>query len=362
MRRGFRGSARRRDCTSASPSRSLACVVAWWVIRVHGERISPARGGCESARGALGGTDRRRAGRRRARSSSSGALAGLAGAIEVSGVTFALYENISPGYGFTAIAVALLARLDPLGGDRHGHRCSARSRPERRRCSATPVFRRSSCRSSKRGVILVARRARSTRASRSPATADAMSVVDVAFSKRRCAPRRRSRSRRSAKWSSSEPASSTSVSRASSSPARSVRSSVRRTAALAGGFAASMLCGVALALVFALFAVVWLRADQIITGTAITLLAVGLTGTLYRTMYGATGAALSIPTTGPDRDSAAVDDSRDRPGVLRPAVDDLRRVRCSCPPSGGGCSGRTRASRCAPIGESRRRRRRRAFA
>lgn len=43
----------------------------------------------------------------------SGALAGLAGACEVLGVTFALYENISPGYGYTAIAVALLARLDP---------------------------------------------------------------------------------------------------------------------------------------------------------------------------------------------------------------------------------------------------------
>jgi simple sugar transport system permease protein len=43
----------------------------------------------------------------------SGSLAGLAGAIEVSGITFALYENISPGYGYTAIAVALLARLDP---------------------------------------------------------------------------------------------------------------------------------------------------------------------------------------------------------------------------------------------------------
>jgi simple sugar transport system permease protein len=43
---------------------------------------------------------------------ASGALAGVAGAIEVSGVTYALYENISPGYGYTAIAVALLARLD----------------------------------------------------------------------------------------------------------------------------------------------------------------------------------------------------------------------------------------------------------
>jgi ABC-type uncharacterized transport system permease subunit len=44
----------------------------------------------------------------------SGALAGLAGGIEVSGVTYALYENISPGFGFSAIAVAILARLNPL--------------------------------------------------------------------------------------------------------------------------------------------------------------------------------------------------------------------------------------------------------
>jgi simple sugar transport system permease protein len=43
----------------------------------------------------------------------SGAIAGVAGAVEVQGVTFALYESISPGYGYTAIAVALLARLEP---------------------------------------------------------------------------------------------------------------------------------------------------------------------------------------------------------------------------------------------------------
>jgi simple sugar transport system permease protein len=42
----------------------------------------------------------------------SGGLAGIAGAIEVLGVTYSLHENISPGYGYTAIAVALLARLD----------------------------------------------------------------------------------------------------------------------------------------------------------------------------------------------------------------------------------------------------------
>ncbi len=44
---------------------------------------------------------------------ASGALAGLGGAVEVTGVTYALYENLSPGYGYTAIAVALLARLNP---------------------------------------------------------------------------------------------------------------------------------------------------------------------------------------------------------------------------------------------------------
>lgn len=42
---------------------------------------------------------------------SSGALAGLAGAIEVAGVTGRLYERISPGYGYTAIAIALLGGL-----------------------------------------------------------------------------------------------------------------------------------------------------------------------------------------------------------------------------------------------------------
>jgi ABC-type uncharacterized transport system permease subunit len=44
----------------------------------------------------------------------SGAIAGLAGGVEVTGVTYALYEGISPGFGYTAIAAALLARLNPL--------------------------------------------------------------------------------------------------------------------------------------------------------------------------------------------------------------------------------------------------------
>jgi general nucleoside transport system permease protein len=46
---------------------------------------------------------------------ASAALCGLAGAVEVLGVTYALYENLSPAYGFTAIVVALLAALHPIG-------------------------------------------------------------------------------------------------------------------------------------------------------------------------------------------------------------------------------------------------------
>jgi simple sugar transport system permease protein len=45
----------------------------------------------------------------------SGALAGLAGIIEVAGPVGHLQPDISPGYGFTAIIVAFLGRLHPLG-------------------------------------------------------------------------------------------------------------------------------------------------------------------------------------------------------------------------------------------------------
>ncbi len=45
----------------------------------------------------------------------SGGLAGLAGATEVAGVITQLQPQISPGYGFTAIIVAFLGRLNPIG-------------------------------------------------------------------------------------------------------------------------------------------------------------------------------------------------------------------------------------------------------
>jgi len=61
------------------------------------------------------------------------------------------------------------------------------------------------------------------------------------------------------------------------------------------GLGAAMLAGMCLAAVFALIAI-GARADQIITGTAITLAAVGLTGTIYRRVYGESGVGLSLPT------------------------------------------------------------------
>jgi general nucleoside transport system permease protein len=46
--------------------------------------------------------------------SLSGGLAGLAGSSEVLGLKHRLFENFSPGYGFDAVAIALLSRGSPL--------------------------------------------------------------------------------------------------------------------------------------------------------------------------------------------------------------------------------------------------------
>jgi simple sugar transport system permease protein len=45
----------------------------------------------------------------------SGTLAGLAGAGEVGGVHYQVMADLSPGYGYTGIVIAMLARLNPLG-------------------------------------------------------------------------------------------------------------------------------------------------------------------------------------------------------------------------------------------------------
>jgi simple sugar transport system permease protein len=61
------------------------------------------------------------------------------------------------------------------------------------------------------------------------------------------------------------------------------------------GLGCAAVAGMALAGVFAVLTV-GVRSDQIITGTAITLAGVGLTGTVYRQAFGAEGAGLTIPT------------------------------------------------------------------
>jgi ABC-type uncharacterized transport system permease subunit len=67
---------------------------------------------------------------------------------------------------------------------------------------------------------------------------------------------------------------------------------------VAAGYASAVVGGVIIAALFASF-VIGLRADQIITGTALTLFSMGATGTLYQALYGSAGAALNISTSAP---------------------------------------------------------------
>jgi general nucleoside transport system permease protein len=93
---------------------ALLCAVGlWWGLlsTAAGFRVRVAGSNADAARSA-GLID---VGRTTMRAFLvSGLLAGLAGAIEVTGVTYSLYENLSPGYGYTAIAVALVGSLHPV--------------------------------------------------------------------------------------------------------------------------------------------------------------------------------------------------------------------------------------------------------
>jgi ABC-type uncharacterized transport system permease subunit len=69
-------------------------------------------------------------------------------------------------------------------------------------------------------------------------------------------------------------------------------------AAAAADASGSACAGVLLELLFGVAAVV-LRADQIIVGTALNLLAIGVTGALYRALYGTSGTGMVLPTLPP---------------------------------------------------------------
>lgn len=64
------------------------------------------------------------------------------------------------------------------------------------------------------------------------------------------------------------------------------------------GIGVAVLAGVATAAIFAAVAI-GAKANQIITGTAVTLLMTGLTGVIARRFFGAEGAGLSLPTLAP---------------------------------------------------------------
>ena len=63
----------------------------------------------------------------------SGALAGLAGVGEVAGLKGYLTSDLSPGFGYAGIVVAMLAGLSPLGVVARGalHRRASSSAPIR---------------------------------------------------------------------------------------------------------------------------------------------------------------------------------------------------------------------------------------
>jgi len=90
----------------------VAVVIVWWIlersrwgyeIKLTGDNPNAARyAGIKIARNII------------LVMMFSGALAGLAGMSEVSGVVHRLQERISPGYGFTGIIIAWLAKLNPF--------------------------------------------------------------------------------------------------------------------------------------------------------------------------------------------------------------------------------------------------------
>lgn len=67
-----------------------------------------------------------------------------------------------------------------------------------------------------------------------------------------------------------------------------------------GGIVGSIIAGIAVALIFAFFTQ-RIGADQLITGTALTMLALGATGTIYRIAFGSAGSGLTTPTLAPTR-------------------------------------------------------------
>ena len=102
-----------RGCISACSPRFIAARLIWFLmarttlgftIRVTGENPRPRAMAASRVGRVIVVT-----------ALLSGALAGLAGVGEVGGVHFQVMSDLSPGYGYSGIVIAMLARLNPLG-------------------------------------------------------------------------------------------------------------------------------------------------------------------------------------------------------------------------------------------------------
>ena len=95
------------------------------------------------------------------------------------------------------------------------------------------------------------------------------------------------------------------------------------------GLVVAMLAGAIVALVHAVFAI-HLRADQIVTGTAINFLALGVTGYVFIDIYGDQGTPAYdrlVPDRAPARHPQSIPGIRRRVRLAEP--DDLDRLRAS---------------------------------
>ncbi|MGZ5448880.1 MAG: ABC transporter permease, partial [Thermoanaerobaculia bacterium] len=91
----------------------LAAIAAWWLLYRTDEGLRLRATGFNSSAAKWAGVNVRA---QLVRAMAvSGAVAGLAGGIELLGVTNRLFERFAAGYGYSGIAVALLAQLHPLG-------------------------------------------------------------------------------------------------------------------------------------------------------------------------------------------------------------------------------------------------------
>ena len=90
-----------------------AAIVSWWLLYRTDEGLRLRATGFNASAATWAGVDVRA---QLVRAMAiSGAAAGLAGGIELLGVTNRLFERFAAGYGYSGIAVALLAQLHPLG-------------------------------------------------------------------------------------------------------------------------------------------------------------------------------------------------------------------------------------------------------